>query len=80
MYPIQPSSPKGHTAKGISDRMVRFVLRHKKTKDYERFERQYRHEPPPAFALLKLRSPSSKSLLKPHFRDQGIYTYTWTYT
>ena len=38
------------------------------SKHNERCERQYRNEPPPACALLKPRSPSFKSLLRPLFK------------
>ena len=51
--------------------MVRFVFR-PFSRHNERSERQYRHEPPPAFALLKPRSPSFKSLLKPLSRSRNI--------
>ena len=61
------SSPGGNCG-GTSCEMVRLVFR--PSPEYN--ERQYRHEPPPAFALLKPRSPSFKSLLKPLSRSRNI--------
>ena len=53
------------------------------SKHNERCKRQYRHEPPPAFALLRQGSPSFKSRhslsYTNHFQDHGIYTFTCTY-
>ena len=52
------------------------------SKHSERREHQHRHEPPPAFALLRHGSPSFKSRhslsYSNHFQDQGIYTYSCT--
>ena len=42
------------------------------SKHNERCDRQYLHEPPPAFALLRQGSPSFKSLLKPLSRSRNI--------
>ena len=54
--------------------MVRLVFR--PFPEYnDRSERQYRHEPPPVFALLKPRSTSFKSLIKPLSRSRNIDTY-----
>ena len=53
------------------------------SKHNERCERQYRHEPPPAFAVLRQGSPSFKSWhslsYSNHFQDHGIFSYTCTY-
>ena len=53
------SCPEGKQAARLFDSFSPPFSRHN-----ERSERQYRHEPPPAFALLKPRSPSFNSLLK----------------
>ena len=64
--------------------IVRFVFA-SISRHNERCERQYRHEPPPAFALLKPRSPSFKSLLKPLSRSRNVdihinmYIYIYIY-
>ena len=49
-------------------------------KSHERSDCQYRHEPPPAFALLKPRSPSFKSSLRPLSRSRNIDKYKDIYT
>ena len=48
-----------------------------------RCESQYRHKPPPAFALLRQGSPSFKSRhsfsYSNHFQHNGIHTFSRTY-
>ena len=63
------SCPEGNKLPDCSIRFRPF------SKHTERFERQYRHEPPPEFALLKFGSPSYKSLLKPLSRSRNLYIY-----
>ena len=72
------SCPEGHKLLDCSVGLSPFSPKHN-----ERCERQYRHEPPPAFALLRQGSQSFKSRhslsYSNHFQDHGIYTYTCTY-
>ena len=60
------SCPEGNKLRDCSIRLRPF------SKHNERSDGQYRHELPPAFALLKPRSPSFKSLLRPLSRSPDI--------